>query len=38
MFCVRPNESDYDKEYWASNENDFSNRYLTKTPIVHNIK
>jgi len=37
VFCIRPDSTPYDQEYWASNQDAFCKKYLEKKGIVYNF-
>lgn len=37
VFCIRPDSTPYDQEYWASNQDAFFKKYLDKKGIVYNF-
>jgi len=37
VFCIRPDSTPYDQEYWASNQDAFYKKYLEKKGIVYNF-
>lgn len=37
VFCIRPDSTPYDQEYWASNQDAFFKKYLEKKGIVYNF-
>lgn len=37
VFCIRPDSTPYDQEYWASNQDAFCKKYLEKKGLVYNF-